>query len=1003
MQNNQCLCNQYSYRAISCLLLVFLGSLFFSAAVTGQELNDHIFPPQAPARAFSNFDSKGFIINGKRTFLVSAGLEYARMPRQLWKDRLLKLKRGGFNCVEIYTIWNFHEPREGQFEFSGDHDLDYFLTLVKELGLYAIVRVGPYYCAEWDQGGYPLWLRFKKDLRVREDNPVFEKYVDRFFDRLLPIVFKHQIHKGGSVILVQLENEHPKGWGTLMPDPYFKHLQSKSLNLGMEVPYFFSGLHHATDPAGEGELDDVNRPNPWFSTEFWSMWYTQYGAKPNDAALYDRRTWKIIAHGGNGYNFYMAYGGSNFGYTNNDEDAASYDYGAAVGQAGDLRPIYYTFKRAGIFARSFEEILENSVSANSKYQYLTKDTALKVTARTAAAGDLIFLDNPGTKPLLARFSVNQKLPKISLRLAAGEIYPLVHHFRLNKTVMLDWALTRIYAVVKQNTTTTLLVEAAAAENLSLHFSTSAKPVIIRKGTGIKVSGQKITIHTQIDAALKPVEYSFTVAGESIRILVMNRAQLDKTWQVEAGGLNTLVTGVSYLSKVELKKNMLLLDAAYPMLGKKDGKATLYLEKGSRVLRAGTALLPATQRSKIPALKLSSWAHQSGNLPAAPGFDDNQWLLTEDPSQMGADGDLTNSAWYKTKLDLPSSGKYTLQVDGGDRGTAFIDGKLVASWKIREREVGLELAEGKHDLTIFTAHDGRDKMAAYLGPINDVDKKGLSGTAILKKGGPFIRTLQHWYFTKAADSAAIKSGPPVLDTLKGNPYQIGADAFDLKEGFGWFQTVIPAQGNLSQLILFFKSVDENATVFVNNKKILRHAGWNIPFELKITDPDVLQKSIVLSVFIENHSKEGGIDQPVKINSIGNGTRLKGWRMQGGPFIPGFSAPWNKLNMEQFSGPKFSGPHFFRSLFNVPLSGDQHLIWRVNTTGLGYGSVWVNGHNLGRYPEKNGDIGLYIPEPWLKSGNNILLIYDEDGKRPDQVTITSEAAAGSINYQLTTTIH
>ena len=63
----------------------------------------------------------------------------------------------------------------------------------------------------------------------------------------------------------------------------------------------------------------------------------------------------------------MAHGGTNFGYTNNDEDAASYDYSAAVGQAGDLRPIYYSFKRAAWFARSFEGILENSKDATKEW------------------------------------------------------------------------------------------------------------------------------------------------------------------------------------------------------------------------------------------------------------------------------------------------------------------------------------------------------------------------------------------------------------------------------------------------------------------------------------------------------------------------------------------------------------------------------------------------------------------------------------------------------------
>src|ERR1700710_274131 len=125
------------------------------------------------------------------------------------------------------------------------------------------------------------------------------------------------------------------------------------------------------------------------STEFWSVWYSGSGSTVKDALVYERRTWKIIAHGGNGYNYYMAHGGSNFGYTNNDEDAAAYDFGAAVGQTGDLRPLYYSFKRAALFATSFQDILENSTDATATYQHLTNDTGISVTARSSPAGDII--------------------------------------------------------------------------------------------------------------------------------------------------------------------------------------------------------------------------------------------------------------------------------------------------------------------------------------------------------------------------------------------------------------------------------------------------------------------------------------------------------------------------------------------------------------------------------------------------------------------------------------
>jgi len=975
-----------------CLLLLLC--FFCVAHVFGQDaVNDHMFPAREVARPFIDFDNKGFLIGGKRTFLVSAGMEYARVPHQLWYDRLLRLKRGGFNCVEIYTIWNFHEPTEGKFEFSGDQDLDLFLSLVKKMDMYAIVRVGPYYCAEWDHGGYPIWLRFKKGLRVREDNPVFERYVDRYFDHLLPIVFKHQINKGGSVILVQLENEHPKGWGTAMPNNYFKRLQSKSLSLGLQVPYFFSGVHHASDPAGKGSLDDPLRPNPWFSTEFWSVWYSQYGAKPTDAGLYDRRTWKVIAHGGNGYNFYMAHGGSNFGYTNNDEDAASYDYGAAVGQAGDLRPIYYTFKRAGFFARSFQDILENSTDGSKSYQAINADTALKITARTGKAGDLIFIDNPGKKSLTAEIKINRTTPAVKINLDSGEIYPLVHNFELNRTVKLNWALTRIYSIIKQNNTTTIVVEAKGGDQVYLQFLVKGKAVVTAGRAGFKITGNRIDFTGS--AGVKSIEHSFTVGKTHVRLLIMNRKGTDHTW---IGGGNAIITGVSYLGKTEIKQGHINAAAEYSLDAQPDGLAHIYLEKSSKLM----VNKKPGQVFHQPLVKLSAWETKDASASAAVNYDDKKWLSSSSSLQMGADGDLTADAWYRVKFKAPVTGKYTLQVDGGDRATAFIDGKPAAKWKIRDGEVLFDMKQGKHTLAIFTAHNGRDKMAAYLGPIDNLDKKGLSGNALLKNGGPFISTLDHWYFVRTKAAIEVKDGPPVLDTLRAEKYKIGADAFGLKEGFGWFQTVIPAQPGLSKLIVSFKSVDENATVFINGKEMMHREGWNIPFELAITDAKILKKPMVLSLFIENYSNEGGIDQPVKINTIGEAQVLKGWKMHGGIDSNAGMAGWTELNDHDVLAHKTGmllGPAFFRSHFSVPVINGQQMIWRVNTKGLSHGSVWINGHNLGRYPEVIGAIGLYVPEPWLKTGENELLIYEEEGNTPHQVSISLERAASRVSYKLT----
>jgi beta-galactosidase len=363
--------------------------------------------------------------------------------------------------------------------------------------------------------------------------------------------------------------------------------------------------------------------------------------------------------------------------------------------------------------------------------------------------------------------------------------------------------------------------------------------------------------------------------------------------------------------------------------------------------------------------------------------------------MGVDGNLTADAWYRTRLNIPSSEKYTMQVDGGDRAIAFIDGKKVTDWKVRDGEVTLKLEKGMHTMAVFTAHDGRDKLAAYTGEITDVDKKGLSGRVLLKQGGPFISTTSNWYFIKADKVTDVRKPVPTFDTTRWQKYKIGDDVFNKQEGFGWFQTVIPVQdGKPSKLIVNFRSVDENATVFINGKEVAQHKGWNSPFSVEVADSTELQKPITLTLFIENYSNEGGIDQPVKINSIGSGMILSNWKMFGGPGNPFVTDSWNKL----LPGKAFEGPQFFRSQFTIPQVKGKHLIWRVHTNGLNHGSVWVNGHNLGRYPEKIGNIGMYIPECWLKSGMNQLVVYDENGSRPDKVRVQSEKEAGRVTYTL-----
>ena len=46
-------------------------------------------------------------------------------------------------------------------------DIGRFLDLAADVGLYAIVRPGPFICAEWEFGGMPADLLTDDDLRLR--------------------------------------------------------------------------------------------------------------------------------------------------------------------------------------------------------------------------------------------------------------------------------------------------------------------------------------------------------------------------------------------------------------------------------------------------------------------------------------------------------------------------------------------------------------------------------------------------------------------------------------------------------------------------------------------------------------------------------------------------------------------------------------------------------------------------------------------------------------------
>uniref|UniRef100_A0A0M3IL12 Beta-galactosidase n=1 Tax=Ascaris lumbricoides TaxID=6252 RepID=A0A0M3IL12_ASCLU len=92
--------------------------------------------------------------------------------------------------------------------FDGSRNITHFLQLAMQNELYALVRIGPYICAEWENGGAPWWLLKYKDIKMRTSDKRFLDAVKRWFDVLLPILKPNLRKNGGPILMLQLENEY---------------------------------------------------------------------------------------------------------------------------------------------------------------------------------------------------------------------------------------------------------------------------------------------------------------------------------------------------------------------------------------------------------------------------------------------------------------------------------------------------------------------------------------------------------------------------------------------------------------------------------------------------------------------------------------------------------------------------------------------------------------------------------------------------------------------------
>lgn len=373
-----------------------------------------------PAGRTIGFTNAYMTLDG-RPWLAAAGeIHYARLEPRRWREALCLMKAGGIDIVSTYVFWIHHEERRGVFDWGGRRDLRRFVELCAEVGLHAIVRVGPFCHGEVRNGGLPDWL-YGSPFAVRSNDGRYLDLVRRLYGEIGRQLEGLSFLQGGPVLGIQLENEYMHAgapWETV-PRPcrewvpsgtggkeHLRILKRIAVEAGIAAPvYTATAWGGAPFPQGEvlplyggyafcpwnvTESSPVHAPtreyvfrdyrgparrDVWFDPHYdpstvpfaccemgggMQCWYGCRFTVPPESV--EAMALVKLAGGCSLLGYYMYHGGSNpvgKGIFLNEHVAPriSYDFQAPLGESEQVRPSYHRLKRLHMFLGDFAEEL----------------------------------------------------------------------------------------------------------------------------------------------------------------------------------------------------------------------------------------------------------------------------------------------------------------------------------------------------------------------------------------------------------------------------------------------------------------------------------------------------------------------------------------------------------------------------------------------------------------------------------------------------------------------
>ncbi|WP_337103033.1 beta-galactosidase [Paenibacillus sp. YIM B09110] len=889
------------------------------------------------------YDAKSFIIGEKRVFLNIASIHYFRMPRQEWREVLVKAKLAGMNCIDTYFAWNVHEPEEGSWDFSGDNDCGAFLDLCAELGLWVIARPGPFICAEWDFGGFPYWLKHKSNIQFRTNNEVYLNYVNLYLDQIVPVIRARQMSQGGTVIMVQVENEY----GYLADDAegaaYMRELRDGLLERGIDMPLITceGGLEGTIEGANfwsgaDGHYEKLMRKQPEVPklvTEFWTGWFEHWGAPSatqKTPELYEKRMMEAIRAGFDGISHYMFFGGTNFGgyggRTVGSSDiymVTSYDYDAPLSEYGRVTAKYRMAKKVSLFTEALSAFLLEAEPMESSEA--TCPDGIKLQGRQWNGQKLWFAES--AKQEKEMFPITLESGRtLHVSIKPGQIVPILDRLEVSPGLKLTCG---GFVIGNDRIGEVQTIIVAGEDGQRTHIVFEADHAIQYDNEAHirhEMSSDGRKLHLDVFHFQTPQRIALTVGGQRIEVIALNGYMSDRAWKLQQqGGEVCWAFGWEDMD----------IDADGNVSGVRGGPESEPFLIGDRVQSSNTA--HDSEPWVLPSL--SDWTRKDLNLLALGAGE-----LADTPRGFAELGKDFGYLIYTSEAECDRDQESTMVLTAiQDSARLFVNGQEQAMIRqVGAASAAVRLNKGRNKLQLLVQHMGSLNFSPNLG-----EEKGIFGSVYMD--GSVIDLRRDWH----CDMESVH-----LDEVQGKPFA-------------------------SAITRVFEVNDYDGAILVGALSGgLRINGRAVPMD------DYKDWFAYYAVDISSYIVKGSntIEMPVgrtPLNRLELLTYDRSRELRG----------WSAVSLEDAAklaegsaAPIHIGPSWYSSNFDLPaIPEGVNPKLKLRLTGLSKGYLQLNGRNLGRYWQIGPQEDYKIPMAWLKEKDNELILFDEEGRTPVAVRL------------------